>query len=143
MLNEIKDRIRNQNAQLKEELNKKEYLVTVFEDGWHCMGIKRENRICPRRYYKVCSLEEIAETIGFMKQGFWRHPDLRKDTSEKNVKKIKYEEKQWGINTRIVIEPLTKELQDAYLRKVESKFLDTWRDYAEMSDHHNTDEVVS
>jgi len=122
------DRIEKQNAKINENLHKKDYLVTVFEEGDELMG-SSENQICPRRYYKLCSLEEIAELISFMKEPFWRHPDLRKDASKKDIKKIKFEEKEWGINSRIVIEPLTKELEEQYLERVKSNFFEHWREY--------------
>ena len=116
-----------QREEINENLNRKDYVVTVYENGY---DFNRE-KISPRRYWHPCSLNEISELISYMKNPFWTHPDLKDDMSKKGIEKILFEEKKWGINTRIVIEPLSKKLEKDYLQNVEHGFFETYRQFTD------------
>ena len=118
---------RKQSEEINENLNRKDYVVTVYENGYF---FNRE-KISPRRYWHPCSLNEISELISYMKNPFWTHPDLKDDMSKKGIEKILFEEKKWGINTRIVIEPLSKKLEKVYLQNVEHGFFETYRQFTD------------
>ena len=115
-----------QRKEINENLLRKDYLVTVFQAGDKTMSTGEwERQDAPRRYYQHCSLQDLPKIIEGMQIGYWRHPDLKEDLS--NADEIPFEEKLWGINHSIVIEPLTRELQEEYLRKVEGGFFETYR----------------
>ena len=119
----------NQREEINENLNRKDYVVTVYENGYDFFN--RNEKISPRRYWHPCSLNEISELISYMKNPFWTHPDLKDDMSKKGIEKILFEEKKWGINTRIVIEPLSKKLEKDYLQNVEHGFFETYRQFTD------------
>jgi len=115
---------------IKQRLQKKDYLVRVFQTGDHLMGGgEHERMVSPRRFYKICSLEEIPEVIRFMKETFWEHPDLREGMSQRDIKSIPFEEKRWGIYCDIDIIPLSEEKVEEFQYAIESGLLDNWRKY--------------
>ncbi len=119
---------KKQREEINENLNRKDYVVTVYENGYDFFN---REKISPRRYWHPCSLNEISELISYMKNPFWTHPDLKDDMSKKGIEKILFEEKKWGINTRIVIEPLSKKLEKDYLQNVEHGFFETYRQFTD------------
>ena len=121
---------KKQREEINENLNRKDYVVTVYENGDDFFGMNGK-KISPRRYWHPCSLNEISELISYMKNPFWTHPDLKDDMSKKGIEKILFEEKKWGINTRIVIEPLSKKLEKDYLQNVEHGFFETYRQFTD------------
>ena len=128
-LDVVLQKVAKQREDINENLNRKDYVVTVYENGYDFFG--RNEKISPRRYWHACSLNEISELISHMKTSFWTHPDLKDDMSEKDIEKIPFEEKKWGINTHIIIEPLSTELEKDYLRNVEHGFFETYRQFTD------------
>ena len=119
-----------QKVEITENLFRKDYLVTIFQTGDQTMSTGDfERQESPRRYYQHCSLQDLPEVIAHMQTGFWKHPDLKADLS--NAKDIPFEEKKWGINYDITIEPIAKELEENYLKKVKSGFFENYRSYFE------------
>ncbi len=62
-----------------------------------------------------------------MTRPFWQSKSnsLKDDLS--NADEIDFEDKLWGINTRLVIEPLSKELEESYLDGSKKGFFETHR----------------
>jgi hypothetical protein len=139
MSKELKERSEKSHKlrdEIDQRLKQKDYLLTVIQEGETMMSCGNpEKMVYPQRFYDVCSLEEIPEMIKFMKQPFWRHPDLKDGMSKKEVSKIPFEEKEWGIYSHIDITPLTKEKEEQFLKDVESGFLQSWRDIEEFERH--------
>ena len=108
-------KLSEQRDEIDKVLKEKNYVLTVYETG-HNFGSSpkgEDRKICPRRYWVMCSLEEIPKYIEYMKQPFWRHPDIS-NPKVKN-KDIPFEEKEWGINYDLVIEPCSEKLEKSYL----------------------------
>ena len=121
------EKLRNE---IKKRLQKKDYLVRIFQTGDYLMGGgEHERMVCPRRSYKICSLEELPEVIRFMKEPFWEHPDLRQGIPQKEIKNIPFDEKRWGIYYDIDIIPLSEEKVEEFQYAIESGLLDQWRKY--------------
>ena len=116
--------------EIRQRLQKKDYLVRVSQTGDHLMGGgEHERMVLPRRFYKICSLEELPEVIRFMKESFWEHPDLTQRMSEQEIKNITFGEKRWGIYYDIDIIPLSEEKVEEFQYAIESGLLDEWRKY--------------
>ena len=112
---------------IQEKLKKKDYLLTVFQIGDEFMsGFDYENQVRSRRFYDVCSLLDIQRYIENMKNGFWipREEGL----SKKELKNYPYEKKRFGKYWNIIIEPLSKELEDSYIDPKSRKFFQSWRE---------------
>ena len=121
----VMDDIDEQHNKIEEQLKKKDYILTVYQTGDKDMSLgDYERQINPRRFYVVCSLEEIPEYIKYMKQSFWTHEE---GLSKKEIKNYPFEKKRWGRNYNLVIEPLSKELEESYLDGVEKGFFESWR----------------
>ena len=106
-------RIDEQNKRIDKNLKRKDYVLTVYQTGDEGMSSgDRSRQVELRRFYVPVSLEEIPEYIQFMKEPFWLSP---KDMTEKEKKKVPYKDKKWGKYSNIVIEPLSKELEENYL----------------------------
>ena len=111
---------------LNETLNRKDYLITVYETGDKLFShgdTKKE--IMPRRYWEDVSLNELKEKLNKIHKGFWTHPDLNKDLS--NAKDIPFEERKWGIIHNIIVEPFSEELEERYLRASKRGFFKSQR----------------
>ena len=114
--------------QMLEHQKTQKYLLTIFECGCKLMsGGDREREILPQRYYKVVSVNEIDEYTQFLKTSFWRHPNVDKNTTEKEKNKIPFDEKKWGRYSNIIIEPLSKDLEENYIKGVEDGFFELQR----------------
>ena len=101
--------------QLEDTMNRKDFLITVYECGDEVMSEGDVDRqVLPRRYWEVVSLTELRKRLETIYRGFWTHPDLKEDFS--NEKEIPFEEKKFGVVSNIFVEPLSEELEDRYLR---------------------------
>ena len=71
---ELDKRYEKQLDEIKERLKKKDYVLTVFQTGDESMSNgNHERQGDTRRFYVVCSLEEIPDYIKSMKTPFWTH----------------------------------------------------------------------
>ena len=122
---EIEKKQKEQMEEINEQLKKKDYLLTLYQIGDELMSSGEDERqVEPRRFYQVCSLEEIPEYIESMKTPFWRH---KKGLSKKEIKNYPFEDKKWGRYWNVVIEPLSKEMEEDYLEGVKEGFFESWR----------------
>ena len=122
---EIEKKQKEQMEEINEQLKKKDYLLTLYQIGDELMSSGEDERqVEPRRFYQVCSLEEIPEYIESMKTPFWRH---EKGLSKKEIKNYPFEDKKWGRYWNVVIEPLSKEMEEDYLEGVKEGFFESWR----------------
>ena len=122
---EIEKKQKEQMEEINEQLKKKDYLLTLYQIGDELMSSGEDERqVEPRRFYQVCSLEEIPEYIKSMKTPFWRH---KKGLSKKEIKNYPFEDKKWGRYWNVVIEPLSKEMEEDYLEGVKEGFFESWR----------------
>jgi hypothetical protein len=123
----LKDEIDEQIDGINEQLKKKDYILTVHQEGDKSMSRgDRERQVDTRRWYVVCSLEEIPEYINRMKIPFWR-PEER-GLSEKERKDYPFEKKKWGKYWNVTIEPFSEELEKDYLSGIKDGFFETWRE---------------
>jgi|TARA_Y100000294_G_scaffold23399_1_gene19908 hypothetical protein len=122
------ERMKKLKKEIEVELDKKDYLLTVVQTGDSVMsGGDHARQVVPRRYYTHASLREIPQVISNMTRPFWQSKSnsLKDDLS--NADEIDFEDKLWGINTRLVIEPLSKELEESYLDGSKKGFFETHR----------------
>jgi len=107
--------------QLEETLNRKDYLITVFETGCEVMSDNnRERQVLPRRYFQNVSLSELSKILKNIYMGFWTHPDLNEDYS--NRRDIPHEEKKWGIIYNIIVQPLSEQFEKTYIKQSENDY---------------------
>ena len=100
--------------EIQESMDEKRYVLTIYEDGDELMSSgDKERQIFPRRFYKICSTNELPGVLKSTQESFWTHPALLADHS--NANEIPVEEKKWGIYTDVIIEPFTEELEQSYL----------------------------
>ena len=119
------DKQEKQMDEIDERLKKKDYVLTIYQTGDEMMSNgNRERQVFPRRFYVVCSLEEIPEYINYMKQPFWTH---EKGLSKKEIKNYPFEKKRWGRYENVVIEPLSEEMEKSYLSGSKDGFFESWR----------------
>lgn len=122
-------RIDEQNERIDKNLKRKDYVLTVIQTGDEGMSNgDRDRQVHARRFYVPVSLEEIPEYIEFMTESFWLSP---KDMTEKEKKKIPYEDKKWGKYCNITIEPLSEKLEKSYLDGSKKGWFKNYREYAE------------
>ena len=120
------DEIDKQMDEINERLKKKDYVLTVYQTGDKVISNgNQERQVFPRRFYAVCSLEEIPKYIDYMKQPFWTH---EKGLSKKEIKNYPHEKKKWGKYWNVIIEPLSEELEKNYIDARSRKFFETWRE---------------
>ena len=123
------DEIDKQIDEINKRLKKKDYILTIYQTGDKVMSnCNHERQIFPRRYYAVCSLEEIPDYIKSMKTPFWEH---EKGLSKKEIENYPYEKKKWGRNWNVIIEPLSEEKEQSYLSASKEGFFETWRSIQE------------
>ncbi len=116
---------KKETGEIKEQLKKKDYVLTVHQTGDKMLSNgDQERQVLTRMYWVVCSLEEIPEYIEYMKKSFWEHEE---GLSEEEIENYPFEKKRWGRNYNIVIEPLSKELEESYLDGVERGFFESQR----------------
>ena len=122
---ELHDRYDKHVDEIYERLKKKDYVLTVCQTGDFGMSNgDHEREVTTRRFWVVCSLEEIPEYIKYMKQPFWGCP---KGLSKKEIKNYPFEKKKWGRYWNVVIEPLSEELEKNYLSGSKDGFFESWR----------------
>ncbi len=122
---ELHDRYDQHLVEIKERLKKKDYVLTVYQTGDFGMSNgNHEREVTSRRFWVVCSLEEIPEYIKYMKQPFWEHES---SLSQKEIKNYPSEKKRWGRYWNVVIEPLSEELEKNYLSGSKDGFFESWR----------------
>ena len=115
-------------AQRNESLEKKDYILTIYQSGDPFMGRFDQSRMVgSRRCYKIASLNEVHRYIGMMKTGFYTHPDLESNSGV-DPDDIPFEEKVWGIIHHMTIEPLSEEMEKDYLSASKSGFFEGWRE---------------
>lgn len=106
---------------VEETLDRKDYLITVYEVGDEMMSMGDiDKQVLPRRYYQNISLGELGKILEKIYRGFWTHPDLKEDFS--NEKKIPFEEKKWGIISDIIVQPLSEKFESRYLELSKNGF---------------------
>jgi len=111
---------------LDETMNRKDFLITVYECGDEVMSEGDVDRqVLPRRYFERVSLNELKERLDKIYMGFWTHPDLKADFS--NEKEIPFKEKKFGIISNIFVEPLSEKLEERYLRASKRGFFEMKR----------------
>ena len=109
-----------------ESLNRKDYLLTVYQRGDEGMSFGNLDRqVLPKRFWTACSLNEIGEYIEMMKTGFWTHPDM--DNPKVNHDDIPYDEKKFGQYYNLTIEPLDEQLEKEYMKASEDGFFEMQR----------------
>ena len=124
-LKEIDKKIDKQCDEINERLKKKDYVLTVYQTGDESMSNGDwERQVSPRRFYVVCSLEEIPEYIEYMKKPFWEHAE---GLSKKEIKNYPHEKKKWGRNWNVIIEPLSEDMEKSYLSASKDGFFESWR----------------
>ena len=122
---EIEKKDIKQIDEINEQLKKKDYVLTVYQTGDNSMSNGDwERQVSPRRFWVVCSLEEIPEYISYMKTPFWEVPN---GLSKKEIKNYPFEKKKWGKYWNVVIEPLSEEMEKSYLSGSKEGFFKTWR----------------
>ena len=120
------DEIDKQMDEINKRLKKKDYILTIYQTGDKVMSnCNHERQIFPRRYYAVCSLEEIPDYIKSMKTPFWEH---EKGLSKKEIENYPYEKKKWGRYLDVVIEPFSKDMEENYLNGSKEGFFERWRE---------------
>ena len=133
---EIRKEDRQETEETNERLKKKDYVLTVYQTGDEMMSRgEYEREVDTRRFYAVCSLEEIPEYIEYMKKPFWTHEE---GLSKKEIKNYPHEKKKWGKYWNVIIEPLSEELEKNYLSASKEGFFETWR----MFHQEESDEVL-
>ena len=117
--------VRKENEEVNEQLKKKDYILTVYQTGDKMMsGGEYERQSELRRFFAVCSLEEIPEYIEYIKKPFWEHEE---GLSKKEIKNYPHEKKKWGRNWDVIIEPLSEEMEKNYIGASKDGFFETWR----------------
>ena len=106
---------------LKKTLDRKDYLITVYQIGDELMSMGDiDKQVLPRRYYQNVSLGELGKILEKIYMGFWTHPDLKEDLS--NGREIPFEEKKWGTISNIIVQPLSEKLESRYLELSKNDF---------------------
>ena len=106
---------KNTRKSLDETMNRKDFLITVYECGDEVMSEGDvERQVLPRRYFERVSLNQLKDRLDKIYRGFWTHPELKEDFS--NEKEIPFKEKKFGIVSNIFVEPLSENLEERYLR---------------------------
>ena len=112
---------KNTRKSLDETMNRKDFLITVYECGDEVMSEGDvDKQVLPRRYFERVSLNQLKDRLDKIYRGFWTHPDLKEDFS--NEKEIPFKEKKFGIVSNIFVEPLSEKLEERYLRASERGF---------------------
>ena len=111
---------------LDEIMNRKDFLITVYECGDEVMSEGDvERQVLPRRYFERVSLNQLKDRLDKIYRGFWTHPELKEDFS--NEKEIPFKEKKFGIVSNIFVEPLSENLEERYLRASKRGFFKSRR----------------
>ena len=129
---EIRKEYRKENDEIDERLKRKDYVLTVYQTGDEMMSRgEYERQVDTRRFFAVCSLEEIPNYIKKMKTSFWYPPE---GLSEKEKKDYPFEKKKWGRYLDVVIEPFSKDMEENYLNGSKEGFFERWREVHKRED---------
>ncbi len=124
-----KELVKEQGETCSKSLNEPRYLLTVYQTGDERLsGGVWDRKEPPRRYYVPnASLNDVKNYIEMIDNPHWHHPNLSEDSTESEADAIPFEEKRWSIVWDFIIEPMTKELEDAYVDGVKSGFFKKYR----------------
>jgi hypothetical protein len=137
-IEEREDEWRKTKEEIRERLSKRDYIITFTQTGEERMSsFDYERQVESRRCYQVCSLEEIPKYIEYMKNGYW--VPREKGLSKEELDNYPHEKKKWGVYEKIIIEPLSKELEDSYIDPKSRKFFQSWREIRD--DDENTEQL--
>lgn len=114
---------------IEDARNEPRYLLSVYQTGDVTMTMgDPERQELPRRYYVPnASLQDIKDTIEDMGTPKWTHPMLKNTSTEEEKDAIPFDEKKWSVVYDFSIEPMTKELQDAYVEGARDGFFKKYR----------------
>ena len=113
---------------IKENIKNQKYLLTIYQIGCPLLsGDDIEKQVKPKRFYECVSVNEIGNYTRYLDQPFWLHPNVDKDTDDDEKNNIPYEEKIWGRYSNVIIEPLSKDLEEQYLKGVKDGFFENCR----------------
>ena len=118
-----------QRKEIEDARNEPRYLLSVYQTGDVTMTMgDPERQELPRRYYVPnASLQDIKDTIEDMGTPKWSHPMLKFTSTEEEKEAIPYDEKRWSVVYDFTIEPMTKELEDAYVEGAMDGFFKKYR----------------
>ena len=117
-----------QRKKQKENLERKDYLLTVYQTGDAVMSDNNPDRqVLPRRYFQRVSLLELSKILETIEDGFWEHPDLKPDFSNRHD--IPSKERKYGVITNIIVSPLSEELEKTYVESSENAFFENQRSF--------------
>ena len=117
-----------QRKKQKENLERKDYLLTVYQSGDEVMSAyDKDKQVLPRRYFQRVSLLELSKILEHIDDGFWEHPNLKSDLS--NASEIPFREKKFGIITNISVSPLSEQLEKTYVESSENAFFENQRSF--------------
>ena len=120
-------------------LNRKDYLITGYIVPDYGMSLGNPDMMeSPRQFYKPVNLFEIQDYITMMSDGFWTHPDINK----KDEDDIPYNERKFGRYRKIIVEPLSEELEKRYLDRVDKDFFKIQREYLQTKNSTKIEESV-
>ncbi len=124
-----KELVKEQGERCSKSLNEPRYLLTVYQTGDERLsGGVWDRKEPPRRYYVPnASLNDVKHYIEMIDNPHWHHPNLSENSTESETDAIPFEEKRWSIVWDFIIEPMTKELEDAYVDGVKSGFFKNYR----------------
>ena len=117
-----------QRKKQKENLERKDYLLTVYQSGDEVMSAyDKDKQVLPRRYFQRVSLLELSKILETIEDGFWEHPDLKPDFSNRHD--IPSKERKYGVITNIIVSPLSEELEKTYVESSENAFFENQRSF--------------
>ena len=136
-------RIENkQRKELAENLERKDYILTVYQSGDQVMSANdNERQVAPRRYFQRVSLLELSKILETIEDGFWEHPDLKPDFSNRHD--IPSKERKYGVITNIIVSPLSEELEKTYVESSENAFFENQRSFYAKDFSKEVDQKVS
>ena len=127
---------------LAENLERKDYLLTVYQTGDAVMSDNNPDRqVLPRRYFQRVSLLELSKMIETIEDGFWEHPDLKSDLSNRHD--IPSNQRKMGIIYNIIVSPLSEELEKTYVESSENAFFENQRSFYEKDFSKKVDQKES
>ena len=116
-MNDIKQR-----DEIRKKMEEKRYFVTVYSCGDEQMSNgKKEKQVSPKMTYHICSTLELRDIIKFTYRGFWENH------TDKEDKDVSFEEKKFGLYHEVKIEPLTKEMEESYIKASKDGFFEIQR----------------
>ena len=131
-----------QRKKQKENLERKDYLLTVYQSGDEVMSAyDKDKQVLPRRYFQRVSLLELSKILETIEDGFWEHPDLKPDFSNRHD--IPSKERKYGVITNIIVSPLSEELEKTYVESSENAFFENQRSFYAKDFSKEVDQKVS